>query len=493
MIENQLRALDAVIDPRRPLNVALLYGGRCDDWPADLGETLSAVNLRLHEVPSLDYDDQNGDEQNGEGDLAEEVAGLLDGLGFLPTDTVVHVHNHSLGKNASLPDCLDRLASVGYPIVRQIHDFAEDLRPANYRRISHPGTLYPQAPQLHYAVLNGRDFEILSRAGVAPACLHLLPNPVPTMGNLPPREGARDKLERLFGVDHRQRYVFYPVRGIRRKNLGEALLLSALAPPDTVIGLALAPLNAAALPFYEEWKKLAKELRLPFLFEVGDSGGLGFTENLAAADAIVTTSLAEGFGMAFLESWLAGRPLLGRDLPEITADFAEAGVSFDWLYNRLDVPIDWVGEEAFEATVVDAYRRTLKAYDRVEPPDTVERLAAKVDAGRVDFGDLNEKFQRQVIRAVCSSDDRRREMLRDNPKLNEIMNIPKADVTATIERNGGAIDLQYALIPSGNRLRELYATVSASAGKTEPHELPHCEKILDRLLSPARFRMIRGV
>ena len=37
------------------------------------------------------------------------------------------------------------------------------------------------------------------------------------------------------------------------------------------------------------------------------------------------TSLAEGFGMVFLESWLAECPLLGRDLPEITRDFVEAG------------------------------------------------------------------------------------------------------------------------------------------------------------------------
>ena len=48
---------------------------------------------------------------------------------------------------------------------------------------------------------------------------------------------------------------------------------------------------------------------------MGAPGGLEFFENLAAADAVATTSLAEGFGMVFLEAWLAGRPLVGRDLP----------------------------------------------------------------------------------------------------------------------------------------------------------------------------------
>ena len=488
VIENHLRALDAVLDPRQPCNVALLYGGRRDDWSDDLPQKLSGVNLRLYEVPSLDYDDQGA-----KGDLAAEVVALLGRIGFDPADTVVHVHNHSLGKNSSLPDCLWRLAAGGYPLLMQIHDFAEDLRPDNYRRISQPESLYPQAPNLHYAVLNGRDFDILSSAGIAPNCLHMLPNPVPRLDDLPPREQAREKLQSTFGIEPQQRYVFYPVRGIRRKNLGEFLLLSALAPPDTVLGLALAPLNTAALPYYEDWKRLAEELKLPCVFEVGDPGGRSFGENLAAADAIVTTSLAEGFGMVFLESWLAGRPLIGRDLPEITADFTEAGMEFEWLYSRLKVPVGWVGEEAFQVAIADAYRHTLKAYDRPEPPDTAEQLAAKMDAGFVDFGDLDESFQQQVIREVHRDGSRRMEVLEANPLLSKITTIGESDATAAIETNRLAINSHYALKPSGNRLLDLYAKVSASAGENNPHRLPHSERILDRLLSPSRFRMIRGL
>ena len=44
---------------------------------------------------------------------------------------------------------------------------------------------------------------------------------------------------------------------------------------------------------------------------------------MASAHRLVTTSVAEGFGLAFLEPWLFGKGLLGRNLPEITVDFAK--------------------------------------------------------------------------------------------------------------------------------------------------------------------------
>ncbi len=60
---------------------------------------------------------------------------------------------------------------------------------------------------------------------------------------------------------------------------------------------------------------------------------------IAKADALITTSVAEGFGLAFLEPWLASKPLVGRNLPEITADFAEHGLDLSALYNCLPVPL----------------------------------------------------------------------------------------------------------------------------------------------------------
>ena len=272
---------------------------------------------------------------------------------------MVHIHNHALGKNAALPPVVARLAADGFALLLQIHDFSEDFRPDDYRGLAEslarddvgrlPERLYPQGAAVHYAVLNGRDFEILSRAGVPGRRLHTLPNPVCDFVGLPDRPTARSRLCSQWGVDEGDRYVVYPVRGIRRKNLGELLLWAAAHPQGTRFAISLPPINPREQPRYASWRQLAGELRLPVLFEVGGAGGLDLGDHLAAADAAISTSVAEGFGMVFLETWLAGLPLIGRDLPEITADFMAAGLRWDGLAPALNVPLDWVGRQEFAA------------------------------------------------------------------------------------------------------------------------------------------------
>ncbi|RMF93424.1 MAG: hypothetical protein D6736_01805, partial [Nitrospinota bacterium] len=98
-----------------------------------------------------------------------------------------HFHNHALGKSRVLPEVVYHLAQTGERLLLQLHDFAEDGRPANYRfLLDHLGgdtgklgaLLYPQASHVHYAVLNRRDQCFLQRAGVPETHLHLLPNAV---------------------------------------------------------------------------------------------------------------------------------------------------------------------------------------------------------------------------------------------------------------------------------------------------------------------------
>ncbi len=546
VIENQLLALDAVLDPASPWRVAVLYGGRKHGWDEALAGRLRAINLRLVEVPGLDYDNvDESDELGGnkgnkgvgldydnaaDGDPAVDDPGgmaslaspcsktekhahasesmpphfrdtlflrltdALKRLGFAPDQTVVQVHNHSLGKNVALSACVGALAEQGYPLLLQIHDFAEDFRPANYQRLSSLALdhLYPQAAGIHYAVLNGRDHAILQGAGTAADRLHLLPNPVPTLGQLPDRAAARKRLQATFDVGPDERYVLYPVRGIRRKNLGEAMLVGLLSPPGTVAGLTLPPLNPVEMPVYTAWKRVAAELNLPCRFEVGAPGGLDFKENLAAADAILTTSLAEGFGMVMLEPWPAGRVLTGRDLPEITADFTEAGLRLDHLWARLAVPLGWVGAEHFAERLAEAYRRAVAAYDWSPPTDWEAMLGAKIHDNEVDFGDLDESMQEDVLRAVLDARGGRQAVLKCNPGLEAILAVDARAATATIKHNVRVIEGQFSLVPSGRRLLELLLRVIDGPRGGPVGRLPRPERILGELLDPRRFRMIRG-
>ncbi len=502
VIQNQLTALDAALGEADPWHVALLYGGRHEGWNEDLPNVLKRVRLTLRKVPALDYD-----EEGGSAEVGPQLAASLRQLGFAPQETVLHVHNHALGKNVHLPGALGQLAQDGFPLLLQIHDFAEDFRPANYRRLRDAlicaapsrqaasalaALLYPQSPQIHYALINGRDHGILRSAGVAEETLHWLPNPIPERDHLPPASWARRRLAEKLGVAEHQRLLLYPVRCIRRKNLGEALLYAALAPPDTVVGLTLPPRNPAEVPVYQAWKRLAGELDLRCRFELGVRGVLTFAENLAAADMFCTTSVAEGFGMVFLESWLAGRPLLGRNLPEITCDFTKLGIRLDWLGPQLRVPVEWTGVDTFRRTILAAFRRTLEAYGCDEPENLPELLRARTQDGLVDFADLDETLQQQVLRTVCRDEQSRRHVLRCNGWLERALSIRRDEVGEVIAANARAIRKHLALVPMGRRLLDVYGQVAASprAHRTQP--LPGAERIAEQFLDFARFRPLRS-
>ena len=509
VIENQIRALDAVLDPGDPWRVSIFYGGRRRGWIEKVERELHSIHLTLVEVPGLEYDTPAaGPPAVGSPDLSDSLRLAFEHNGFGPGETVVHVHNHALGKNRALPTAVARLAEAGFCVLLQVHDFAEDFRPENYRRLvgdkNDKNTLgkgtdagrYPQADDIYYATLNSRDQGILAAAGVEPRRLRLLPNPVPSLKGLPDRGTARRRLQQRRDVADTDRFLFYPVRCIRRKNIGEALLYSALAPAATVVGLALPPLNPAEIPIYTAWKDCARRLELPCRFEVGGPDGLSFEENLAAADAIITTSVAEGFGMVFLESWLAGRPLIGRDLPEISGDFRRAGLRFDWMEASLKIPLDWIGADRFRATFLSTYRQVLEAYGRDEPSDLDEAIDFKTSGGMVDFADLDEPLQQTVIQRVVQSQRHRATLLEANRWLQRALDIDTEAAAEVINENAQAIRVGYGLKTSGQSLLALYNRAHAS--RPDVHANVHCQAlpntaaILDRFLDPRRFRLIRS-
>lgn len=503
VIESQLRSLDAVLHGRETWRVAILYGGRREGWNEDLASQLRAIRLSLHELPGVDYDAVRRNASPDPAALADEIAQVLAGLDFEPRDTILHVHNHALGKNAELPAALTLLAQRGYRLLLQIHDFAEDFRPQNFcrfaERVGGPppvwhGTLYPQAPHIHYAVLNRRDLGILHDAGIHPDRVHFLPNPVPNMDGLPSRDTSRRKLADLFGIEPDQRFVLYPVRCIRRKNVGEALLYSLLAPPGAVVGLTLPPLNPAELPVYTAWKQTADQLNLPCRFEVGVPGALTFAENLAAADLMITTSVAEGFGMVFLEAWLTGNALVGRDLPEITADFLQSGIRLDLLKPRLLVPIDWVGRVALRSAMAESYRKVLAAYGHPEPPDLSGQILARTGEDLVDFGDLDEPLQQRIIQVTCMGEEGRTRLLACNPWIQDALTISREEATDRVRWNTEKIESGFSFAPSGLRLHKVYGCLSAILPEAGQYAFPleSPERILDRFLDLSRFRMIRS-
>lgn len=495
VVANHLTALAQTRPDHRRIRVLILHGGRDDGWPGNFA-TGPRTSIQLHSIPGIGYHTSRAPSPKA---LANQIHEAMSSHGFHPEACLLHVHNHSLGKNPALPLALQALAHRGVRQLLQIHDFAEDMRPGNYVQLksalqlataSQLGhALYPQAGHLHYAVLNARDLDILKRTGFKN--VHLLPNPVFALPGLTPRPQARRKLAETIGVSEHRPLLLYPVRAIRRKNIGEALLWSALAEEAASFGLSLPTLNPVEQIQYQNWKRLASELRLPVYFELGTHRELTFQDNLGAAERVLTTSLAEGFGMVFLEGWLAGRMLVGRDLPEITSDFKQAGVQLDHLSPEVYVPVELVDRNDLWQRLVHAYQDVRQAYGMGDAGDPAEQagLEAKI-SDHVDFGDLDEAMQEELIRRAVEDPRVRAKIADANPWLAGCWDPARDAEEPRIQQNADATLQAFGPREIGRRLWRIYEEI-LNSNPTNLEETVDADQMLQLFLDPRRFRLLR--
>jgi hypothetical protein len=66
---------------------------------------------------------------------------------------------------------------------------------------------------------------------------------------------------------------------------------------------------------------------------------------LAISEAVMTTSIQEGFGYVFHEPWLAGKLVFGRNIAAVTCDFVAEGLNLDHLYDHLLIPMEWLDQQ----------------------------------------------------------------------------------------------------------------------------------------------------
>jgi len=306
-----------------------------------------------------------------------------------------HFHNHSLGKNCLIAQVVDLLAREGERLLLQLHDLAEDGRPHNYPNVIGKDALYPIAPQVHYAFINTRDQRLFVGAGLPESQAHYLPNPVPAVPQLPPPSAGPP-------------LVLYPTRAIRRKNIGELLLLSLLSPTGTRFAITLSPKDPAAKEIHDVWQAQAQCLGLPVEFNVVDRLSADAMDDssyeawVSRATHFITTSIAEGFGLNFIESAAYGKPLIGRNLPYITADHPSP---VGTLYDRILVPSDWFPAGDLRQELLRELKESHQLYKEPLSNETIDSaLEALHHHGCLDFGNLPESFQQQVIERVATQD-----------------------------------------------------------------------------------------
>lgn len=401
----------------------------------------------IPEIPELDYCEENQLSGTAFLNLIERsTSGKID---------LWIIHNPTLGKNATFPDFIEALAHQGTPVILQCHDFAEDGRPANYQRLANTDRLYPLAPQIHYALINSRDAAILKNAGIPTPQIHFLPNavirpPLPAASSEPP-------------------FIFYPVRGIRRKNLGEFCLWAKLAPAGVRFAIAAKPDNHEWLSTYEEWKSFAAQENLPLEFDVVTTKH-PFEYWLEKSSHLATTSIAEGFGLTFIEPHFLNRPLIGRDLPEITRDFTAAGLTPGKLYQEIPVPIHHLDIDQLKGDFHHQITSTFQSYGQLIDPQVAWKNL--IENGTVDFGNLPEAHQRSLIKKQSF------------PELKGWL----AQALAETPSLGQNIK-PWSTNHYQNRLKDILNSVLSSPS-CPPEFLPK-QNILQQFLDPSRFHFLR--
>lgn len=378
---------------------------------------------------------------------------------------VIHVHNPLLAKNMNLLKVLDLLRKEGFNLFLQIHDFAEDGRPESYYNDQE----YPA--DCHYGTINSRDSRILETSGLHPDGVHELFNMV-------------NPLEKIGICGKSIPCALYPVRAIRRKNIGEALLLSLYFPAGTPLAITLPPNSPIDHVFYQQWIAFVEKHKLNVIFEASSS--YDFKALISDARFFVTTSITEGFGFAFLEPWTAGKMLIGRKLPDICRDFTAKGINLDHLYENLNVPTGWIDPNAFEYFWQQCIRTTFDRYS-AKPEDSllIKGFEHFTQNGLIDFSMLGETFQRSVL-------DR---LIEDRAAYNSFKNINpvlsgfglKTSSLEMIESNCKAVLTHYDKKAYRKRLLEIYKKVQPICVKQKIDK----KILLRQFLQPESFSLMK--
>lgn len=417
--------------------------------------------FKVATVPGLAYDERR-EVFSPPVQIAADILAAVSAVWPRGAD-IIHVHNPTLAKNRDLQAVLKSLQHSGVRLLCQIHDFAEDGRPNAFFKDDY-------LADCHYAVLNRRDFSRLKVAGLCEKGLHLLPNPVKNVQGQP------------IGTPNRGP-VLYPVRAIRRKNIGEAILLS-LFWGDHPLWITLPPNSATDAVSYRQWRAFAEKHRLPVVFEVGLR--MDFAALMHASRFVLSTSITEGFGYAFLEPWLFGKFLRGRLLPEVCQDFIDNGIELNHLYRDLKISLDLLDHQALAATWQNSFARANAMLNLPSSNQVCRRAWHEITAdGRIDFALLDEVFQRKVICALLTTPSLRANLI----KMNFVpgSSAQHASEQVTIARNRQAVLRAYHSGRYAQRLLSVYQQTLA----TPVHHAIDKNRLAQSFLQPHAFSLLK--
>lgn len=330
--------------------------------------------------------------------------------------SVLWAHNLSVGRNMILSQEVGAVAQTGTVWLHH-HDWWWDGRWERWPEMAGQGiasleealaATVPEGAGVRHFCINATDARRMQEW--TGGDFHFLPNVV-TPERVTPAEvdGARDFLRR---VTDRHSWWLYPCRALRRKNLAEALLVQRLMAPDSV---TVTTGGASSTREHECLSTLTTEAghyRWPLFAGVcANVPCPPVAHLLAAADAVVVTSLREGFGLPYYEA--AGRPLAARIPSGLEETLRATGFDFRNGWRELRVPRGAFDAESEAGRTAAGRHRLLEILP--EPLHDMVEQWRPAQAATPDFGTLGLTAQLEVLRQPVVA--RREDWLMLNPGL----------------------------------------------------------------------------
>lgn len=345
--------------------------------------------------PALGY---WSEQQASAADTRAAIGGVLDRIA--PRGGILWAHNLSVGRNMLLAREISGAAAYGTVWLHH-HDWWWDGRWERWPEMAGQGVAtfeeavrvtLPCGDRFRHFCVNAADTRLLREwTGID---VRFLPNPVALERAAQPEvDQAREFLRHLTGA---AKWWVYPCRGLRRKNIAEALLVQRwLAPEGVTVTTGGASSSAEQSYFSSLTTAAANNGWALYAGTCSDPAAPPVNALLAASDAVTVTSLREGFGLAWHEAAAAGRPLFARIPPGMDETLDATGFTFRHGWRELRVPHDSYDREAEQARVA-AGRQRLQTllppafHALTEGDDTFQREFT-------DFGCLTLAAQLEIL------------------------------------------------------------------------------------------------
>jgi len=473
---------------------------------------------------------------------------------------ILHAHNLTLGKNPRLTLALkyaaDRLKRDHLPAkkLNQIHDFAEDKRPERWAALCNCSgrndpslaveMMYPASENIHWVCLNSSDRRRLLTIGLPPHRVDLLPNPIDDqayrLSQNPERKapahpavnGYQDDLKQRisdyaqkngFRFEANRKILLSPVKAIRRKNIAESILLLMDRNDKEDRYQLLITLKAQSredVAYCTALEQFVKDTRLPVVIGFGSEllssspqrkihdGQIEkycLADVAAISEAVVTTSIQEGFGYVFHEPWLLRKAVLGRNLPSLTADFTAEGMNLDHLYTHLLIPQSWLEKKEDDlykayyekySLLRNAAHLDICSYKEFQIQWNKTKIHPLVDTSgstenRIDWADLDLELQLDILHKIHRSPELIRQLVFTSGDRSKIECWYPTDLSAIMEQNRSIVEQHYGLAHYAQRFKQIiHRTATAGQDPTDSPVRPDNTALLDEFSSVENLRLL---